>query len=179
MAISDKTRKTLWGKSGNKCAWCRDILITKTSPPAELTIIGEECHIVARNSLGPRGSSELDISKRDDFDNLILLCSIHHKIVDDNPDEYSIEKLHEMKVRHEEWVAAELTDLAPWKSQITSVYYVNIPRLSAFAGLCDISFDYTELGKVQNLHSLGLELVGVMNFYHQGLVASGNTIDRH
>ena len=37
----------------------------------------------------------------DDVDNLLLLCHEHHKLVDDNPEEFTEARLREMKQKHE------------------------------------------------------------------------------
>jgi len=39
----------------------------------------------------------LGISLHDEYENLILLCRNHHKIIDDNPENYSVENLIELK----------------------------------------------------------------------------------
>lgn len=79
MAISEKTRKMLWAKSGNRCAICKIELITEQKTDSNLNI-GEECHIISSKSKGPRHKSNLN--DYDSFDNLILLCRNHHKEID-------------------------------------------------------------------------------------------------
>jgi hypothetical protein len=69
--------------------------------------VGDEAHIVARSAGGPRAGL-LDESKLDTYDNLILLCKVDHKTVDDQPSEYTIERLHEVKSQHEAWVRQTL-----------------------------------------------------------------------
>ena len=54
MAISEKTRKLLWGRSGNRCAICRVELTTTETEDKGKVVIGDECHINARNPGGPR-----------------------------------------------------------------------------------------------------------------------------
>jgi hypothetical protein len=41
MAISDKTRKSLWAKSGNRCSICKIELFSEKD--ADVFNIGEEC----------------------------------------------------------------------------------------------------------------------------------------
>jgi hypothetical protein len=41
------------------------------------------------------------------YDNLILLCSIDHKRVDDQPEHFTIERLKSIKLDHEAWVRAQ------------------------------------------------------------------------
>lgn len=64
--------------------------------------------MVAREPKGPRGTSGLTAGQRDAYSNLLLLCNVHHKLVDDNPVTYSVDALAEMKVQHEDWVRNSL-----------------------------------------------------------------------
>jgi hypothetical protein len=98
--ISDKTRKLLWGKSGNKCAYCRTELTADEPEVAIKTVVGEECHINSPQTNGPRYNPQYPKEKQHDYENLILLCRTHHKIVDDNEDIYTAEILREMKRKH-------------------------------------------------------------------------------
>ncbi len=41
---------------------------------------------------------------RHSVDNLILFCPTHHKLVDDQPNEYTVENLQKFKYDHEKWV---------------------------------------------------------------------------
>jgi hypothetical protein len=68
----------------------------------EESLVGEECHINSRQNLGPR-HKENDIN-HNEYDNLILLCRVHHKIVDDQVNEYTEDNLREIKNKHELWV---------------------------------------------------------------------------
>lgn len=111
MSIELKTHKILWGKSGNKCAFpsCRKELVMDESETDDPSVIGEEAHIVGRKNDGPRGKSALTSEQRDKYENLILLCSVHHKLIDDQINTYTVEKLHEIKKAHEEWVNKNLS----------------------------------------------------------------------
>lgn len=104
MSILLKTHKLLWGRSGNKCAMpdCRNELIVDETETDNESIIGDEAHIIARSNDGPRGESEMSSEDRDKYDNLILLCRIHHKVIDDQPNFYTAEKLREIKEQHED-----------------------------------------------------------------------------
>lgn len=110
MTISLKTHKMLWGRSANICAFpdCKKVLVIDETLTDDPSVIGEEAHIVARKNDGPRGISELSEDQRDKYHNLILLCSIHHKLVDDQYVEYNVEKLHNFKTAHEKWVLQNL-----------------------------------------------------------------------
>jgi hypothetical protein len=107
---SAKTLKMLWGRSGNLCALpeCRMNLIINHEETGGDSVIGTMDHIVAIKGNGPRGEADLPEKDRDEYSNLILLCSNCHKIVDDNPDIYTVEKLIELKNKHEKWVSETL-----------------------------------------------------------------------
>ncbi|MEJ5055757.1 HNH endonuclease [Sphingobacterium sp. MYb382] len=105
MAISDKTRKLLWGKSGNRCAICKTELVTKKEDNAEFNI-GEECHIISSKPTGPRHVEGL--LGYDQYENLLLLCRNHHKEIDELEDTYNEEVLRYLKTNHENWVRITL-----------------------------------------------------------------------
>jgi len=107
MVISDRTRKNLWAKSGNRCSICKTELFSGQKNEDEFNI-GEECHIISRKQNGPRHKSNLE--NYDTYDNLILLCRNHHKEIDELTDTYTEELLRYMKLNHENWVKTTLTD---------------------------------------------------------------------
>lgn len=71
------------------------------------SVTGEEAHIVAREKGGPRGGV-VDLPDVDSYDNLILLCSSDHKMIDDQILTFPRERLHEIKDAHERWVLSAL-----------------------------------------------------------------------
>lgn len=120
MSISNQTRKLLWGRSGNRCAICRRELTMSGKDEDSDCVIGEECHIVAKKNDGPRGISDLNKKQRDEYENLILLCSIHHKKIDDQIENYSVKNLKTIKLHHERWVRNSLNafdDIKNWKDE--------------------------------------------------------------
>lgn len=123
MSISVQNRKILWGLSGNRCAYsgCNQLLHLEVSENGS-SLIGEECHIEAQSGNGPRFNSKLTEKQIDHYSNLILLCPTHHKIVDDNPEEYTVAALKKMKVEHENRVRRALDD----KSENDDMHYESI-----------------------------------------------------
>ena len=101
--ISDKTRKMLWGRAGARCAFCQRPLVHEKSEHDDESIVGDEAHIVSKKLNGPRGNVELKCD-HDDYANLILLCKVHHKLVDDQPETYTFGFLLLLKSMHEAWV---------------------------------------------------------------------------
>ena len=63
----------------------------------------DRAHIVAYKPAGPRGGSERPTNIHS-LENLMLVCSQCHKLIDDNPTAYSTETLREYKRAHEERV---------------------------------------------------------------------------
>lgn len=136
MSITLKTRKMLWGRSGNRCAipTCRKPLVEDESETDNPSIVGDESHIVAKEENGPRGKSELAPEERDKYDNLILLCKEHHKIVDDQPNKYTVALLKKIKVDHTEWVSSNL-DIDAKKLKEDEIYASYIDKWLELADL--------------------------------------------
>ena len=103
MAIKQSVRNKLMIHSAGKCAKCqRELLIEGT----KACNVGEVCHIISRQKSGPRYQAGLE--DYDCYDNLIILCANCHKEVDTNVEEYTIEKLKEMKSSHDRANAGKL-----------------------------------------------------------------------
>ncbi len=108
MAITEKTRKLLWGPSGNKCAICRRTLSIDATAESDESVIGDECHIISGKKEGPRADPNFPADEIDDVENLLLLCRVDHKMVDDQSETYTPDVLRNVKSMHEIWVAATL-----------------------------------------------------------------------
>ena len=108
MAISNKTRKILWGRDGNRCTICKHVLVVNSTPKNDESVIGEECHIVSGQTDGPRYDPTFPEERLDSYENLMLLCRIHHKMIDDQAETYTANILRQMKSNHENWVEEKL-----------------------------------------------------------------------
>jgi hypothetical protein len=106
MSIPLKIHKMLWSLAANRCAFlgCRRELVMDASQTDDESLVGEACHIVAQSPTGPRADPSLPPEQLDHYDNLILLCRVHHKLIDDQPDTYTVQRLLQMKAVHEKWV---------------------------------------------------------------------------
>ncbi|MEW6276085.1 MAG: HNH endonuclease signature motif containing protein [Bacillota bacterium] len=100
MAISERTRKILWARSGNRCAICRCELVREEFATDPAAVVGDECHIISKKPGGPRYDPGVKM-ELDSYDNLILLCKTHHKLVDDQPSRFTVEYLRMVKANHE------------------------------------------------------------------------------
>jgi hypothetical protein len=89
--------KRLFAASKNKCAYpgCKNVIVDEFG-----TVIGEICHIEAAEEGGERYNTDSNDEYRRSFDNLILMCSNHHKRTN-NVIEYTSEKLKLFKSEHE------------------------------------------------------------------------------
>lgn len=108
MSVSDKSRKVLWARSGNRCAFCRQQLVVESTPNDAESVVGEECHIVSGAPNGPRFDPTFSKASIDTDENLILLCATHHKLIDDQVETYSVSVVRSIKQRHEKWVEEKL-----------------------------------------------------------------------
>lgn len=100
MAITDRDRRLLWARAHNRCAYCRLVLTRDPSTAGGDVVVADEAHIIARAPDGPRGRDG-DRADIDGYGNLILLCKNDHKIIDDLPRKYPVERLLQMKREHE------------------------------------------------------------------------------
>ncbi|GAA2053226.1 hypothetical protein GCM10009839_71210 [Catenulispora yoronensis] len=81
---------------------CRQMLATEEQSADDPSVFGEEAHIVGRSANGPRGSEV--VPDVDGYENLILLCSKHHKQIDDQVNHFTSDRLRSIKTQHEKWV---------------------------------------------------------------------------
>lgn len=128
MAISLKAHKMLWGWSGNRCALptCRRLLVEDETYTDDASIVGDEAHIVAREADGTRGVSLLTPDERDKFDNLLLMCKLHHKQIDDQPNTFTVDVLQQMKQEHIDWVNKNLNpDIDKQKDEEVYATYID------------------------------------------------------
>jgi len=102
--IPDDVRLKLWVLSGGRCefpncndaVWCDD-LTNKEDNFAHMA------HIVASSPNGPRGDEELSQELQTDYENLMLVCLKHSRLIDGrNAGDYTIEQLREAKQKHED-----------------------------------------------------------------------------
>lgn len=103
--VSDRVKKKLYALSRNTCAFqgCNE-QVWDTSSDSN---ISNMCHIRSKSEDGPRYDPLYPVEKLDKYENLILFCTIHHGIIDQHPENYTIENLLIMKKQHLDWVERE------------------------------------------------------------------------
>lgn len=104
--------KALFAKSKNLCAFpqCNAEMVTDDN-----IIVGQICHIESPEEGGPRFNPTKTKESLRAYENLMLMCYKHHKIIDTHVDQYPVSKLVEIKKRREE---SSLPDYEPPPSVI-------------------------------------------------------------
>jgi hypothetical protein len=74
---------------------------TPAIDPASGSVLLEVCHIHGDKEKAARFVEAQTDEQRQAYENLLLLCGVHHKIVDDNEDDYPAELLRQMKAAAE------------------------------------------------------------------------------
>ena len=130
MSITVRDHKMLWGRAANRCAMadCRRVLSVDAEDLSGAALVGDACHIIARRDAGPRGDEAMPRDERDEYGNLILLCKVHHKIVDDLPDQYPPERLRLIKEEHEQWVQHALDGFDVERQRDEEIYALAVDR---------------------------------------------------
>ena len=113
--ISIKDRSKLLLESGNRCAIpeCRKELLSDKTSNDDKSIIAELAHIRGKSPGGPRYDKNMTDKERDAYPNRILVCGNCHKVIDDQLNTYTTEKLCKIKDDHEIWVDESTINEAP------------------------------------------------------------------
>lgn len=119
-AIPPDVMLRLWVRSGGRCEFCNDIVY---HDGLTLTVgnFADVAHIIGNSEDGPRGnssSSELSI----DYDNLMMLCKTHHKLIDDNPNDWPPSTLRQMKRTHEERIENLTSIISDLKTHVITIH---------------------------------------------------------
>jgi SMODS-associated and fused to various effectors sensor domain len=102
--ISDWVKFCLWGKAAGRCQFdgCNHPLFRDDVTQAAFNS-AYIAHIVADKPEGPRGHPTLSEALKSDLNNLMLLCDVHHRLVDKvDVAGHPVERLQGMKRKHEE-----------------------------------------------------------------------------
>jgi hypothetical protein len=112
MAISQKSVKILWSASGGRCAFpnCWERLCFHEAETAAPFTLGDMAHICGEKPGSNRHDPAQTAAERDDYQNLILLCPTHHRLIDRKENEpiYTVEVLLKIKADHEARVLSRL-----------------------------------------------------------------------
>ncbi len=111
--IPPNAQLLLFVRAGGRCEFdgCNKYLLWHPLTLAKGNF-AEAAHIVAFKPDGPRGNVSARPSDINDISNLMLLCPQCHKLIDNNPSDYTSKTLEEYKSRHENRIY-HLTGLGP------------------------------------------------------------------
>lgn len=160
-SIKDRDKKILWARAAGRCSMpdCR-VLLTLDKKKGNSSTLGAICHIVGEKKNAARGDSPLSPAERNSYSNLILLCSHHHDIIDNDVEKYPTEVLHQIKAEHELWVNERLSNPDPDPDEL--VYSNLIDTLSTVLQLDKWSW-FIDNGVRDVLHEDFLYARGVLN----------------
>lgn len=127
--MRQKDIKLLWGRAASRCSKCKADLAYDEKARSGAMAVGEQAHIVAESEDGPRGKSSLTTEERDEYANLILLCPTCHTVVDGAELDFPVERLHQIKTRHELWVSESLAEPSAGEDAAALVYAHVIDQL--------------------------------------------------
>lgn len=142
MSIKQKDIKLLWGRAAERCSFpgCGLKLSQDKNATTETFPLGEQAHIVGKEEGSARSHSILTVEERDSYYNTILLCPTHHTLIDNNPEDYPIEKLHLIKSQHEYWVESTLSESQNRNIKTNDIIYAHLVDLAVEG----CSFSYWE-----------------------------------
>ena len=104
--VSTKTRAVIWARGAGRCYYCNTDLIGDYVSGKEHANFGFVAHIVSEKPCGPRGDKVRSPQLADDVSNLMLMCYVHHKLIDvDDWKNFTEQRLLDMKAEHEQRVA--------------------------------------------------------------------------
>jgi hypothetical protein len=106
--VPQKVQSALWAGAAGRCQYqgCNQDLIGDLISGNEDALFGFVAHIVADSATGPRGDPVLSPRLAKSLDNLMLLCAVHHKLIDvDDEAGHPESFLIEMKAKHEARIA--------------------------------------------------------------------------
>lgn len=120
--VSEKVRYLLWAKSAGRCQFdgCNEPLWRDRLTKIEMNF-ADVAHIIGDSPRGPRGDVLLSKEYCDDASNLMLMCLVHHRMIDRITKVYSDDVLRQMKAVHEERIE-RLTEIKPDRTSHVLIY---------------------------------------------------------
>lgn len=113
-SYSDKTIKMVYGRAGACCSKCKTNVIREDEINKVIGQIGKMAHIYpfGNDPKAPRYADIVldgfDLSKKNEYENIILLCSSCHDEADLLSLKHTAKELIKMKQDHEKWVSDRL-----------------------------------------------------------------------
>jgi hypothetical protein len=114
------TQKRLYAVSGNRCAYrnCRQPLVDEATGKVTARI----CHIKGNKPGSKRHDPNQPEEQRQGFDNLILMCPVHHDVIDADAVTFTEDVLYTLKAEHE----ARHRDQGPASTRAEELFLANV-----------------------------------------------------
>lgn len=119
-----RTKNVLAKCSGYRCnnPECRRMTIGAHSDPNKFISLGQACHIEAASPGGPRYNPALSAEERQKVTNGIWLCYSCSKLIDCDPDRFTVDVLNSWKAVAEDWNLRDAAMQAiPESTQVISI----------------------------------------------------------
>lgn len=130
-SINEKVKMKLWAISGGRCELCNKLLYEDSTFGVEGNF-GEMAHIHAVSDNGPRNKRGMTTEEKNNIENLMLLCSEHHHMIDTYPEDFKDGMLKLKKKRHEERIRM-VTSIPEEQSCRIVSYFSNIDKFEEFS----------------------------------------------
>jgi len=132
MGVKLETKKKLFAACGGFCARCgNSILIFDNEEKNEVatppTNVGQICHIKAQSKGGARYDEKQSEKERNGYNNLIVLCSNCHTIIDDeqNISKYTVEYLTDLKKKQEKKIQENKKNISEYEELIQNILEIS------------------------------------------------------
>lgn len=151
MSIPDKDTLKLFSYSAGLCNFCKIPIVEEHFE--SLSNFAERAHIYGKR----KGSARYIEQRSDDnsYNNLILLCAKHHKLIDDHPTNYpatllfSIKTDHEMRVRQNPLIQSD-ADVALIKGIFSIFDLMYLINLTNTQSLNELNVDILNILDIEN-----------------------------
>lgn len=120
-----KDIKRLFAESKNQCAFpnCTIQMVINNS------VVGDICHIKGQKPGSARYDERQTEKERNSYNNILILCKVHHKVIDDDEESYSVKRLLKIKVSHIEKMSSK------------EIIYISDETAKLFSNIQDITIE--------------------------------------
>lgn len=152
-----KTSEILAKRVGFRCSNpdCRRLTSGPRKDPAQAVNVGVASHITAASPGGPRFDPALAQKQRRSANNGIWLCQTHAKLIDNDPQLYTVELLLEWKRDAEERARGEIQGHGLSATEAAPIFMVPITRNPYFTGREDVLRELAATLAAQGAAALG------------------------